>query len=103
MKRQRPAVVRTEPDSAELLKRQAKRRQVAAFKRRTIALGVEDGFSLAELGRAFIEAGADLVASATDGPGAASVLGATSARIVPTLPAESAREVAEQAFAGGRG
>lgn len=97
MKR-RPVIERREPGAEELAKRQAHRRRVRELVR-SVSERVEPGVSRDDLGRAMIEAGAVLVASAQDGAGAASFLGATSGRISPLQPHSPARRSAEAHFA----
>lgn len=91
----RPTITHIAPDAAELRKRQAKRCQVDAFRRRMIAQAREEGFRCADLSSAFIQAGVDL---AENGAGASSCFGKAMGRRFPELPSVSAVEAAERVF-----
>lgn len=96
----RPVIERRKPDTAELRRRHGRRQHIARLTAEHIARAVEAGFRSRELGEAMIEAGARLVASATDGQGAASVLGATSGRVSPALACGTSWRGPEAALRG---
>ncbi len=75
---------------------------VLAYVRSRVAEGLEAGHDPRDLGEALMQAGADLVASTTDGQGAASALGATAARVSLPLVRKLSWREADQALRGGR-